>query len=369
MGNVAEEQFLEEAVALLRARLPAGWSAELTSRTLPDGQSDNFLEVSGGSSHAGWLVEARASLTPRQIQSEFGSPSYRRLRAHDRRALIVIAPYLSQRARELLKGEGICYLDTTGNMWLVYQHPHIWVETPGATKAPAPQRRQVRSLRGPAAGNIVRVLVDVRPPYGVTDLSRAARVDAGYVTRVLEALASEALVERGPRGRVVDVDWPALLRRRAASVDLLSRQTTTLYVAPAGAGKVLEGLAGTQDDKAVVSGSFAAARLAPVTASALLVVYTLADRGTLSRSLGLMEVPHGGDVAFIEPAATGPFLNARSSDGLVFAAPSQVAVDCLSGTGRMPAEGEAVIAWMEEDEARWRAGDLDEVSWPEWVGR
>jgi len=41
-------------------------------------------------------------------------------------------------------------------------------------------------------------------------------------------------------------------------------------------------------------------------------------------------------------------------DGLRYAAPSQVAIDCLSGSGRMPAEGEAVIEWMLANEERWR---------------
>ena len=29
-----------------------------------------------------------------------------------------------------------------------------------------------------------------------------------------------------------------------------------------------------------------------------------------------------------------------------YVAPSQAVVDCLTGTGRMPAEGEAVLEWM-----------------------
>jgi hypothetical protein len=31
----------------------------------------------------------------------------------------------------------------------------------------------------------------------------------------------------------------------------------------------------------------------------------------------------------------------------------------LTGTGRMPAEGEALIAWMAENEASWRLSSLD----------
>jgi hypothetical protein len=40
--------------------------------------------------------------------------------------------------------------------------------------------------------------------------------------------------------------------------------------------------------------------------------------------------------------------------GSVFAALSQVAVDCLTGPDRMPSEGEALIEWMAANEQAWR---------------
>ena len=39
---------------------------------------------------------------------------------------------------------------------------------------------------------------------------------------------------------------------------------------------------------------------------------------------------------------------------LVNAAPSQVAVDLLTGPGRNPAEGQALLDWMENHECTWR---------------
>jgi hypothetical protein len=47
--------------------------------------------------------------------------------------------------------------------------------------------------------------------------------------------------------------------------------------------------------------------------------------------------------------------------GLRYACASQVAVDCLTGTGRMPAEGEAVLEWMQASEASWRWESLDRL--------
>jgi hypothetical protein len=52
------------------------------------------------------------------------------------------------------------------------------------------------------------------------------------------------------------------------------------------------------------------------------------------------------------------FARTRIEDGLRYAAPSQVAVDCLTGNGRMPAEGEALLRWMQANEPAWRLGSL-----------
>jgi hypothetical protein len=41
-------------------------------------------------------------------------------------------------------------------------------------------------------------------------------------------------------------------------------------------------------------------------------------------------------------------------DGVMYAAPSQVAVDLLTGPGRSPAEGQALLDWMESNEPAWR---------------
>ena len=334
---------------------------------LPSGETPSFLNLRGGSSNAGFLIEPRSSLTPRDIESSLASPSMRRLRAQGSRAMIVIAPYLSRRARELLAQEEISYLDLTGNVRIVNEYPPVLIETEGATKDPSANQRPVRGLRGAAAGKIVRALVDARPPYGVTELGRAARVDPGYATRVLEALEAEALVERGRRGRVVDADWESLLRRRAEVVDLLDPRQTELYVAPADPAATVGRL--KEWGELVISGSLAAARYARISVPTLLVVYGLRDRTELENALELRPVSQGANVALVRPQNTAPFFNAVSSPPLTFASPSQAAIDCLSGNGRMPAEGDAVIEWMRRDESAWRADSLDATSWPSWVDR
>jgi hypothetical protein len=50
---------------------------------------------------------------------------------------------------------------------------------------------------------------------------------------------------------------------------------------------------------------------------------------------------------------------AQIDNGLTFVAPSQTVVDCLTGTGRMSAEGNASLRRMLEHEATWRYPSID----------
>lgn len=75
--------------------------------------------------------------------------------------------------------------------------------------------------------------------------------------------------------------------------------------------------------------------------------------GELGLDGTLLHVPGMLSLADIRPddvACEG----ARRDGGIAWAAPSQVVIDCLAGTGRMPSEGEALIDWMQDNEDLWR---------------
>ena len=71
---------------------------------------------------------------------------------------------------------------------------------------------------------------------------------------------------------------------------------------------------------------------------------------------GLSPADEGANVVFLRPPNTVPYLLTETVDGLTYAAPSQIVIDCLSGPGRMPAEGEAVLEWMSSAEDTGAAG-------------
>lgn len=364
-----ETELLEEALKILGNRLPPAWTVERTAgQGAGGGEGDALFAFNSqsGMSNGAAIVEAKRNFAAADVDRLLGGLTRRLREASGSRSILLVSEFLSPRTRQLLAEEDISYVDLTGNVRLVTQMPPMFIETSGADRRPR-QRRSKRSagLSGVNAGRVVRFLAEVKPPYGVNDIEGATGISRGYVSRILDRLADEALIERKPRGLVEQVDWPALLRTRGQSVDLFGPNTARTYIAPNGARVAFESLARSQiAEEVVVTGSFAAVRIAPVTAPALLVLYLRPQGGRMSfdsvaKELGLLEAPEGADVVLLRPANDRIIQDTRTVDGLAMVNVPQLVVDCLSGSGRMPAEGEAVLEWMQANESEWRFPSLD----------
>ncbi|HEV2068608.1 MAG TPA: helix-turn-helix domain-containing protein [Acidimicrobiales bacterium] len=271
---------------------------------------------------------------------------------------LVVADWLSDRARALLRARGVSFIDATGNAEVGLSEPGLFVRTEGARRNPSPKQTKGPSLRGAKAWALLRTLAEVPPPLGVRELAEAVDVDAGYVSRVLSVLEQELLVTRAPRGPVTEVEWQGVLRRVASTYSFVDSNKTSTWVASAGPERLLADLAGKRAGKWAITGSFAASRLAPVAAPEVAVIYA-EDPDRLARTGRLLPAARGANVVVAEPYDPIVFERTVNSGGDTYASTAQVALDCLTGNGRMPAEGEAVLAWMRKNERRWRSASID----------
>jgi len=348
----------QAAVSVLAQRLPPRWTVEAQLNASNGEDWDLIVKTDMGNGQSSLLVEARRNFNPRDV-GELTGGLFRRLRGRASQVpILLVAPYVSARARELLVENDINYLDLTGNVRIALEYPGLFVVTEGAQADPAPVVRGSRGLRGAKVGAVVRTLIDARPPYTGAQIAKAAQVNEGYVSRILDTLIDEGLITRHRSGPVLDVDWPALIRQRAAALDLFRTVGSFRYIARNGTQQLLSEIARLGlEGSPVITGSFAASRLAPVAPAAQLVMYTMTPRD-LASSLPLIEVDTGADTVLIRPDNNVAMSRPDDEAGLRYAAPSQVAIDCLSGSGRMPAEGEAVMDWMDATEESWRRPNI-----------
>jgi hypothetical protein len=351
-GNIADGNAVDAVIEQLRDRLPTAWTLKRVAsggRSPRRPSSDIVAKLSdpaGGSVRI--AIEAKSQVEPQNVDSVA-----ERARTVPAGAVLVAAPFLSPRTRERLKAAGLNYADLTGNIRLALSMPALFIDARGADVNPEPVARERRSLKGPKAGRLVRALCDFRPPIGLRELAKRAKVDAGYASRIVQVLVREALVARTSRGPITSVDWAALLQRWSEQYSPLKSDRVTWYLAPRGLNSAVDILK-TLKKGYVVSGSCAANLFAPVAPARLLLCYA-DDVPKLANTLDLRQVESGMNVALVRPF--DPIVTERTSrrDGLTVAALPQVVADLLTSPGRGPNEAEALMEWMRENESVWRA--------------
>ncbi len=204
--------------------------------------------------------------------------------------------------------EDVSYIDLTGNALLRIDNPPFYLQATGADRDPTPKEKKQAQLRGPKAARLIRLLMDVRPPYGVSELARATGLAARYVSRLLDTLDREALIERPRRGQVETVDIAALARRWASSYDVFRSNQALGLIAPSGIEAFLESVLrpDPNDPDIVITGSFAAAAtMAPVAAPALLVAFCERP-AALGAEHGLLPSDEGANVVLLSPSRAPP---------------------------------------------------------------
>jgi hypothetical protein len=195
-------------------------------------------------------------------------------------------------------------------------------------------------------------LIDFAPPYTVPELSDRASASSGATYRVVDFLEEEGLLTRERYGPIGDVRWREVLERWSRDYGFAQSNTVQTFLEPRGLSVLVDHMA-TSDLDYVVTGSLAAERVAAYAPARLATVY-VRDLPGAARELGLRRVETGANVALAGGKYDVVFDRIEVVDGLRVAALSQVAVDLLSGPGRNPSEGQALLDWMAADESRWR---------------
>lgn len=325
---------LRRAVDGVRRRLPPGWTAEE--------QTPSTLRLSAPDQRSVELpIITRKGLVPRDVPA---------LLSRVERPVMVVASYLGERTRELLAQGGASYADVTGNVRVVVSSPAIFLEGMGADQDPTRTARPLHSLRGAAAGRVVRALVELGFPQGVRELSAAAGTPLGTVSRVVSFLETEALLTRDDKKRIVAVDAVALLSRWAKDYDLTKSNELYKLLEPRGLPALWPKLA--QLPRYAATGSAAGPGIAPTRIAMLFVD----DPEAAARSLDLVPAEAGANVWLLRPYDDVVFERTRrrtvtvgeTTVDVVTVSVAQAVVDLLSSPGRGPEEAEALMENMRE---------------------
>jgi len=354
-----ESEVLRSGIEALRDRLPSSWSVDIrqdrsVKATLPFKAELRLRGPDGAPVVV--LVEAKRLVNTRDVPVVLEALQRAASAQSSTQAvlLMVMARYLAPTTRDRIAAAGAGYADATGNLLLACDRPALFVRDHGADRDPwrGPGRPR-GTLQGVPAARVVRALVDFLPPYTVPALADRANASTGATYRVIEFLEEEELLDRRRYGPISDVRWRALLERWSEDYGFLESNTVQTFLEPRGLTALTDRLAQLPDLDYVVTGSLAAARVAAYAPARLATLY-VRDLKAAAETLELRRVDSGTNVALAAGKYGVVFERAELIDGVRMAAPSQVAVDLLTGPGRNPSEATALLDWMERDERAWR---------------
>ncbi|MEV8513988.1 hypothetical protein [Dactylosporangium sp. NPDC051484] len=301
-----------------------------------------------------FVVEAKRAVVTRDLPGILEQLRSYAASSGERPVPLLVARYIGSSARAWLEDRGVSYVDATGNMHVVLAGPALFLRDRGADQDPwrGPGRPR-GTLQGAPAALVVRTLADFAPPMTVPELVRRSGASTGATYRVVEFLEQEAFIDRDPRGPITNVAWRRLLERWSQDYGFQRSNLVGAYLYPRGLPALLDRLQESSQLPYVVTGSLAAHRLAPYAPARLAMIYVdVAEQA--AEQLKLRPVDSGANVLLAAGGYPAVFARAVDDDGVRYAAPTQTAVDLLTGPGRSPAEAQALLDWMEKHEPEWR---------------
>lgn len=344
-----ETRIMRDVERVLVEQLPASWIVRASRAQ--NGPIDLVIEMGTDPDQTVTLaVEVKRSIDPRQIPDVAMQIKALTDRELPQANPVFASGYLSPRSRQLLEDFDVSYVDTTGNIRI--DAGNLFVQTQGADKDPWPQNDNLQTLRGRGTARALRAVIDTAPPFGVRELATKTDNSPATVSRVLELLEVEGLINREPRGPVLAVHWQDTIRRWAQDYDQTTSNTATSLLAPRGIPSIEQALL-TSKLSYAATGAFAAQRFDPIAPARSATIY-VDNVAKAAKRLDLRDTDAGANVILLEPYDPVVFDRTIERDGLRCAAPSQLAVDLLTGPGREPSQGEAILEWMKENQDAWR---------------
>lgn len=341
MASVSDP-LLRDGLEALVSVLPKGYSVAPSSLNQEPPKGDAWIVIRRqAKQNAVCLVLARRRVEARDLGA---------IAAHAAKTshpALLVSPYLSPTVRERLRGFGIGHWDLAGNARITIDDIGLCVERNTAECPAKGVERGVRSLCGEMAGRVARVLIDVKPPYALSDLAELARVEASCASRVVTYLGESGMLQRKPRGKIEVVRWEEVLHRWSLDAPLPSRGETTHFVASRGLPEVVARLR-VSGFLHAVTGEVAFAHLAAQPTPARLVMY-VEELDAAVRQFGLHPTDDEADVTLVKPLDRSVFQRSYEKDGLRYVSPSLMAADLESEQAF-----DRAATWMIERESDWR---------------
>jgi len=354
----------EQAQIKLERALPPTWKIAKGLNLSSAGMStefDGILTIQDAKlEKMNFLVNVKTELYRRDLERSI--EALRRFQKEvDKSAPLIMARFISEPVRQLLKDRGISYVDATGNLQLVFPGKDYYIRDVGEKSDPWRSLGRPRNtLKGAPAAKVLRALIESSSPLTIPELIKAAESSSGVTYRVIEYLEKENLVtlqklQNGQKVKqqIVDVKWREIIERWSEDYGFLKSNSVLSYIEPRGLERLLTKLGSEKKAEYIITGSLAANIYAPYATPKLAMIYAK-NPYEIVGSLELTRADNGPNVLIASTDYEIFFERPTIIGGTKYVSPVLAALDLLTSPGRGPTEGEELLNWMEVNQSEWK---------------
>jgi hypothetical protein len=302
LGRSAEEQ----ARRLLRS-----WLEHSKIRTAPDDGAD-FVVEQGALRMA---VEVKESGGTAAVGAAIAA--VRSARRHRPKVLPVVAvPFMGDVGKKLCADAGVSWFDLSGNANIVAPGLRILIE--GKPNRFIQRGRPSTAFAAKSSRIARQLLIDPRRSWRQQDLARAARLDDGFTSRIVQRLEHDRLIERN-EGLLRVRDANLLLDAWSEAYDFAKHDIVRGHVSARDGEELLAKAQILESKVQYAATGLAAAYLYTRFAAFRLATFYVARRPPepLLRDLGFREEPRGANVWLVVPNDEGVFDGADNFSKIV----------------------------------------------------
>ena len=260
---------------------------------------------------------------------------------------VFIAPYISPRAAEICKSEGIGYLDLSGNCLLSFDK--IFIEKtdyPNQFK----EKRELKSLYSPKAERILRVLLcNPGKKWKIKELAVESNVSLGQASNIKKILYDQEFIT-GRRGGFRLREPATLLRDWAENYNYRKNNIQELYSLKrvTDVENTLADYCNRKQIRCALTGFSGAARIEPAVRYKKAMVYVdLLTEDDFSE-MSLKPVKSGGNLLLFSPYDEGVFYRSFRVNEFQVVSEIQLYLDLQGFRGRGEEAAEALYTRIME---------------------
>lgn len=315
----------------------------------PSAQADLIVELEAAKSLVRLVVEVKASGEPRIARTAgFRLQSFTQSRP-DAYGLFV-APYISERSRQVCKEMGIGCLDLAGNIYLDFNQ--IFIDRQGYPN-PFKKKRPLKSVFSPKASRVLKILLaDPFKRWYVQDIAKEAHISLGQASAVKKALLDLEWIREEKKAF-----WLAkpkdMLLEWAEDYDYRKNRSRWFY-SPLSKAEIEEAIGAECERRGIryALALFSAAdRIAPFTSSPRTFAFVEKNVDEVAEALRFKPVNTGANVILLEPYDEGVFYGVQEVRELKVVSDVQAYLDLKSYAGR--GEEAAQALYEERLRSKW----------------